>query len=187
MLIRIQRREQGVHRHGRGAVFVLPDRVQDLPFALFDFLIGKGGLHHDFANQLEHRFEVFREARAGDGHDVPVRAHGERYAPLVERLRNLVGRSPQGAAVDHARCKMAQAKTRVRIVDAPRFDADLNRHRRNGVRLFGNDDGAVIENMARGGKPLLKRCRHSCAPSTGLNQPTVRRSVRRYFFATPST
>ena len=71
---------------------ILADRVQHLPFTLFDLLHREIRLHDDFTRQLEHRFEVFREARATDGEHVTVRAHCERYAAIVECFRDFVSR-----------------------------------------------------------------------------------------------
>src|SRR5688500_5508169 len=116
-----------------------------------------------------------------------VRAHGQRHAPFIECFRNLLCRSSLGASIENARYKMAHAEKRVRIVNASGFHSNLDRHGRNGVRVLRNNDGTVIEDVARCREPLLHYERHCCAPSVGLNQPTVRRSRRRYFFATRST
>ena len=90
-----------------------------------------------------------------------------------------------GAAVEHPRRQMAEADERVRVVNAAGLDADVNGHRRNGARFLRDDDRAVVEHVARRRKSLLDVAVVMPAlHPVGLNQPTVRRSVRRYFFAT---
>ena len=116
-----------------------------------------------------------------------IRAHAEGHAAFVERLGDLVAGLLASAAIEHTRREMAQSKKRVGIVDTPRLDANLDGDGGNRVRLFRDDDKAVAQHVARGVEPLAKRRRHLPEPSTGLNQPIVRRSLRRYFSATRLT
>ena len=106
-----------------------------------------------------------------------------RFAPTVSDTPasssasaiSIAGRLP-GAAVEHARCEMAEADERVRVVDAAGPHPDMDGHGGNGMRLLRDDDRAVVEHVAGRRQPFLHSDRHVSAPSVGLNQPTVRRS-----------
>ena len=172
--VRVQHLEQPLHRAHRRAVFVLADRVQHFAFARLDFFIGKRRLHGHLADELEHRLEVLRQARAADRHRVTIGAEAERHAARVERVGDLVAALPLGASIEHPRGQVAQPQLGVRFVDASRAERHLYRDGRHRVRLLRDHDRAVLKHAPARRQTPANAGGHEPSPLRGLNQPTVR-------------
>jgi hypothetical protein len=170
---RIQQRHQRFRgAHGR-AVFVLPDRGDDLALARRDLGFGERWRHHDVAEEREHRLEVFREAGTAQREQVTADGDGQRDAAAVEVLGNLVRGPRAGAAIDHARQQPGRASGSRRIADRSRAHRQVDRHGWRGARLLRQEHGPVVERRAHWRKSGVNHGSHERMGS-GSNQPTVR-------------
>ena len=98
----IQLRHQRLGGADRRIVFVLADRGDHLAFPRRHLGLGQRRRHHDFAEQRQHRFEIFGEARADEREDVPGDRDRQRDAAAVELFGDRRRRASGGAPVDDA-------------------------------------------------------------------------------------
>ncbi len=181
--------EQGGQRH-RGAdrriVFVLAQTRDGLCAPFAELPCRKRRAPEDVGDNAQHLGEILGQAGTRHGHRVASGRHLQGNAPLVERLGEILGRAPLGAAIDDARGHVGKAWKAGRVVHAARADHRTDGDgRRRCVRLH-QQDRAIVEHGPYGRQAARQCGGHAVSPA-GLNQPTVRVAVPRRRRATSQT
>ena len=186
MILRIEELENPFNCPRSRVVLVLAEDRERVGPALPDLRLWKRRIARDVDDEREHVLEILREARARDGHRLPVRRHTQRHATVVE-LVGQHGRTPRRRSpIQHAARQIGEAGPLWRIEDAAGAEGRADRDRRSHRGFLEENDRTVGQLLADRRQPLSE-CGGHQRDSSGRNEATVSRLRRSRRCATSRT